>query len=466
MTSMVRRRHFIRAYRGALELELKRSHSRFFKVNDSEAEESVLYAELAELHVELSVAEVISYRNFVVTALHRQGETVPSLKGAVRISTEKSIKYFNLPQPPPGPNPYPPSTIHTHTPSSSATTSRASTPTRSDPHTGLSGARLIAGKKTDRDSDVHLDDFDADSGSHNSSSKHETLSVTMTVRVSRFAVTVLEEIGLNRSQSSPTTLYPRSMSYETENIQAPTAENVRSVLSMVVYGTDITARTAGDSDKALSVRVGSVRTYGLLGVELFSCGCDPHTWMDEGDRAGGRAGGPWGRECAADLSVLLGAAVPPPTATSTSAASSSSSSSGGVKVTHGVQGEGREKEEEEDEWGDLKASLPSPSRSKVPLKKLKHSSFSKESSAGRAVVVTLTLSLLTCSWDTDTLHLLRTLSDQLTHTLASSCPFDQMPVQTPHPYTALRLKAASLSSFKFEESPTAVPNRCVHYGFD
>lgn len=460
---MVRRRHFIRAYRGALELELKKINSRFFKVNDGDVEESVLYSELAELHADLSVAEVISYRNFVVTALHSQGETILALKGAVKTSTEKSIKYYNLPQPPPGPNPYPPSSIHTHTPSSSTSTSRASTPTRSDPLTGLPSIRIVTGKKSDRDSDVHLDDFDADSGSHSNSNKHETLSVTMTVRVSRFAVTVLEEIGLNQSLSPPTTLYPRSMSYETENIQAPTAENVRSVLSIVVYGTDITARTTGDYDKALSVRVGSVRTYGLLGVELFSCGCDPHTWMDEGDRAGGRAAGPWGRECAADLSVLLGAAVPTSTSTSTSRGPIQSSSlllsSGGRKDTRGVLGEERDKEWEEEEWDDVTASLPLPPRSKIPLKKLQYSS-KKEGSQDSPVVVTLTLSLLTCSWDADTLHLLRTLSDQLTHTLASSCPFDQMPVQIPHPYTALRLKAASLSLFKLE-STTVDTNRYV-----
>jgi hypothetical protein len=63
-------------------------------------------------------------------------------------------------------------------------------------------------------------------------------------------------------------------------------------------------------------------------------------------------------------------------------------------------------------------------------------------------VIELSVYPLTATWDSQTLHLLRTLTDHLTRTLLNSSPLGHVTVLTAHEHALHRLKAASLSMLK------------------
>ena len=63
-------------------------------------------------------------------------------------------------------------------------------------------------------------------------------------------------------------------------------------------------------------------------------------------------------------------------------------------------------------------------------------------------VIELSVYPLTATWDSQTLHLLRTLTDHLTRTLLNSSPLGHVTVVTAHEHALHRLKAASLSMLK------------------
>ena len=95
---MVSRRHYITAYRKALQGELKNAAS-IFKSSPTAPKleiERCLYKELNELHKKLSAAEILVFRDFVLTVLQRQGENVASLKGAVIACSVKCVQYCNF----------------------------------------------------------------------------------------------------------------------------------------------------------------------------------------------------------------------------------------------------------------------------------------------------------------------------------------------------------------------------------
>lgn len=73
---MVHRRHYITAYRRALQEELKKAASMFAPTVSPVIKEMerCLYAELNELHRILSAAGILVYRNFVLTVAQRQGD--------------------------------------------------------------------------------------------------------------------------------------------------------------------------------------------------------------------------------------------------------------------------------------------------------------------------------------------------------------------------------------------------------
>ena len=484
VTGMVMRRKYISAYRKAIQMELKKRETSFFRgitlrlsdndqrmkeKEEKEKEGFELYRELIALHQSLSVAAISAHRNFVLTLLHRQGSSLASLKEAVRSSAAKCAAHYELH-----------CTSKEHLTDSADDSSSLITPlpslfdnNRSNPtlksilkdnpartSTSQQLSDTHTDKHADRKTDKHTDT--RTSGHHSEDhhdqvdlaptfqpvAKNQTLSVRVSVRVSRLAVTVLEESPLNGSQTTHRTTSPDSISPLHKKMNG---ENVRSVLSLVVYGTDITARAAGDYDKALSVRIGSVRAYGVMGVEMLCCGSDPNTWMEEADAKGtatvSGVGGGVGkgsgsmtlgslREYAADATVRLICS----------------------DIVENIK-YGAEHQHEDEDSGDNSDhdhahdeshtnSTPTPNPSST-------------SNAQHNLVTEVTATLLTVTWDTDTMRIIRSLHDQLSLSLLSSCILEHTGEKGGHPYAADRLKAALISMSKTVGQEVEKETRCV-----
>ena len=490
MHRMVTRKLYIALYRQVLQIEFKKSHMAFFSANYKiiiskemeDIKEKELYNEIKLLQEKLSAKEIFSYHDFVLNLLRKEGESVIALKKATLEYSIKCKRYCT-------------SSSSTSTSSSTTLPSNTSIPSTDALITSNSGAQYPSSSSsfssssfsssttaTSAHNTQHNEDLkvipipkgitkghslsgigtdkhgsDVESEGPGSSplqvNSNQTLSISFTVKISRLAVTVLEETAPSQS-AHISRLYTSVSMFQMDETR--TADNVRSVLSLIVYGTHVTVRTAGD-EKELSGRIGSVRTYGLSGVELLSCGSDPHNWMDQGvETLGSGLGSGQGsggdkvedkQEYAAELSVRKGKAD-----------TSHNLDSGGDNVGHG-------KDDTEHYGVELGTSSyytdinnRNSSNSGSSSSSSSSSSSTSEGTVGddeiRKVKMTnqtaieVSVSPLTATWDSQTLHLLRTLTDHLTRTLSCSSPLGHVSIPGPHAHALHRLKAASLSMFK------------------
>lgn len=475
---MVNRKLFIALYREALQIELKKAHTAYFNGNSKilmtkgmgDKREKEVYDEMRGLQGKLSAKEIFSYHDFVLTLLHKEGESVIALRKASQICSTKNEKYCSLSssistsssssysssspfQADIHPLPLP------TTASTTAATSRSTTPTppstttqRSSPvpiPLGTTKTMSLPGTGAEKHKELYGSDLESESlGSASIPlNNQQTLSISFTVQVARLAVTVLEETAPSRSSNI-------SRLYNTESIfqidDARTTDDVRSVLSLVVYGTHVTVRTSGE-DKELSGRIGSVRTYGLSGVEMLSCGSDPHYWMNQGVKtlgsgqgsglgseqgAGQGAGGEKGKdrqEFAAELTVRRGSA-----GTLSSDGNSDSAKKGGSSIEH------HDVASMSSSYTDINNNNNSSGSGSSDERKERE----REKRRKNQTVIELSVYPLTATWDSQTLHLLRTLTDHLTRTLLNSSPLGHVTVVTAHEHALHRLKAASLSMLK------------------
>jgi hypothetical protein len=479
---MVNRKLFIALYREALQIELKKAHTAYFSGNSKilmtkgmgDKREKEVYDEMRELQGKLSAKEIFSYHDFVLTLLRKEGESVVALRKASQICSIKNEKYCSLSSSTStatasstsssSSSSYSSSHFHADmhplplptTASTTAATSRSTTPTtpstttqRSSPvpvpiPPGTTKTITLPGTGAEKHKELYGSDVESEGLGSTSIplNNQQTLCISFTVQVARLAVTVLEETAPSRSSNI-------SRLYNTESIfqidDARTTDNVRSVLSLVVYGTHVTVRTSGD-DKDLSGRIGSVRTYGLSGVEMLSCGSDPHYWMNQGvitlgsgQWAGQGAGGEKGedrQEFAAELTVRRGSA-----GALSSDGNSDSAEKGGSKIEH------HDVASMSSSYTDNNINS-SGSSSSGSSDERKEREREREKRRKNQTVIELSVYPLTATWDSQTLHLLRTLTDHLTRTLLNSSPLGHVTVLTAHEHALHRLKAASLSMLK------------------
>ena len=476
---MVNRKLFIALYREALQIELKKAHTAYFSGNSKilmtkgmgDKREKEVYDGMRELQGKLSAKEIFSYHDFVLTLLRKEGESVIALRKAGQICSIKNEKYCSLSSSTStatatafssSSSSYSSSHFHADihplplptTASTTAATSRSTTPTppssttahRSSPvPIPLVTTKSITLPGTGVEKHKELYGSDLESEGPGSApiplNNQQTLSISFTVQVARLAVTVLEETAPSRSSNI-------SRLYNTESIfqidDARTTDNVRSVLSLVVYGTHVTVRTSGE-DKELSGRIGSVRTYGLSGVEMLSCGSDPHYWMNQGVKAlgsgqgsGQGSGGEKGedrQEFAAELIVRRGSS-----GKLSSDGSSDSTEKGGSNIEH------HDVASMSSSYTDINNNNYSSSGGTSDERKERERV--REKRRKNQTVIELSVYPLTATWDSQTLHLLRTLTDHLTRTLLNSSPLGHVTVLTAHEHALHRLKAASLSMLK------------------
>ena len=470
---MVNRKLFIALYREALQIELKKAHTAYFSGNSKilmtkgmgDKRENEIYDEMRELQGRLNAKEIFSYHDFVLKLLRKEGESVVALRKASQICSIKNDRYCSLSSSSSSStftsssspfhadmHPLP----NTTTASTTTATTRSTTPTPSSTTThrsspvpipsGTTKTISLSGTGAEKHKDLYGSDVESESlGSATIPlNNQQTLSISFTVQVARLAVTILEETAPSRF-SNISRLYNTESMFEIDD--ARTTDNVRSVLSLVVYGTHVTVRTSGD-DKELSGRIGSVRTYGLSGVEMLSCGSDPHYWMNQGVKALGSGQGSGGekgedrQDFAAELTVRRGSAGTPH-----SDGYSDSAGKGGTNIEHHDVASMASSSYIDIKNNDSSRSS-SGSGSGSSERKEKDREREREKRKKNQTVIELAVYPLTATWDSQTLHLLRTLTDHLTRTLLNSSPLGHVTVLTAHEHALHRLKAASLSMLK------------------
>jgi hypothetical protein len=282
---MVLRRQYISRYRQALHLELdiiNGSDSNRSKIK-SKAELGIVscYQDLRTLHESLGEAEVLLFRSFVLTLLQREGRTLVALRLAVKAC---SLKFVPLNFPPPS--------IGAAGVLSSTDGSLLNQDTGTNSNNDSDSDELVT-NEVEKAAAINDDDFISVhqylNKKNTPANKVTTLSVSVSLSISRLAVTVLEE-ALSSTPSSLTVplgvnIYTESSSLDgTRGNVGANGEGVRSVFSLLMYGIQVKVLSAEyEEDKpgqSFDLKIGALRAFGLKGKEILTCGGDPNEWMD------------------------------------------------------------------------------------------------------------------------------------------------------------------------------------------
>ena len=474
VSRMVSRRHYITAYRKALQVELKKASS-IFSTKPTAALleiEKCLYRELNELHRILTTAEILIFRNFVLTILQRQGENTLNLKAAMLACSRKSIYYCNYKRK---------DILRINSDDNNDENDNEGEEEEDDDITNIHKNNSYSQSISQSQSQSKLNskgmEFgrskigpeskeENNSNSSNSSSSvpdppqgylspkelkgnqsNGTLSVTVALSVSRLALTILEEDeverevevevetrneterdqinkfdslqyrgrtgSFNRFQSRSRTRsrsrsrsLSMSMSRSFYQDEKQTGENVKNIFSFVIYETEVNVHSVRDHEKTVSVRIRSVRAYGMKGTEIITCGADPNESMEEEFRKDKGDG---------QMDVT--------------------SSESALYLSIGMMAGNTDADEFE--------------RKIINTTDDKVTDISSSSSNNKGlrgyVRAELVLSSLSITWDSETLHRLRQLGEELFWKHSTSSPLELLSVAGAHPYAAHRLKASQLS---------------------
>ena len=474
---MVSRRHYITAYRKALQGELKNAAS-IFKSSPTAVKleiERCLYKELNELHKKLSAAEILVFRDFVLTVLQRQGENVSSLKGAVIACSVKCVQYCNfrvkLSSRVDSENEYETDSENENENENEdesyylATVDAPTPQSKSTSHPPSGGVGLGVIKKeihvTDKsDSGVSKESNSGYISSKELNSVHSNgnLSMNVSLSVSRLAVTVLEEevetevqvesthgdeneneelLHHQQRRRSSGRSQSLSMSRSYREVGGQAGENVRNIFSFVLYDTEVNVRSVRDHEKSMSVRIRSVRAYGMRGTEIIVWGGDPNDLVpaDREEVTQGKSDGEIDTKTiisAVYLSLKLVAYD----------YDSSTNPTNGENVTATATATAAAK----------KSPQLLPTKNKVATNITTNTSDgicnTKNNDRRGKLNVGVVMSSLTATWDSESLHRLKLLGDRLVYKHPTSSPLELLAVTGVHPYAALRLKASQLSMSK------------------
>ena len=471
VSRMVSRRHYITAYRKALQEELKKSSSSssIFSPSPNAAKldiERCLYKELNELHKTLSAAEILVFRDFVLTVLQRQGETVSSLKGAVIACSVKCVQYCNF-------KVKLSSRVDSENEYDTDNENENENENEDLFHT-TSQSRVIKNEIHVVNKNESSTNKDSNSGyispkEFNNVHSNGNLSMNVSLSVSRLAVTVLEEeveIEVDvesthytenekekllqtdfshyqerrkSSSRSPSlsTSQSQSQSYSYRELGDEAGEIVKNIFSFVLYDTEVNIRSVRDYEKYLSVRIRSVRAYGMRGSEIIVWGGDPNDLMpvDE-DVTEGRS------DAEVDVKIK--------TKTMESALYLSLKLMGSNSSTYTIN--------RENTAAAAAAAAAKNSSLTLPAKNIIATNIAtimgkpindiKNKDRRGQVNVEVVMSSLTATWDGESLHRLRLLGDCLVYKHPTSSPLELLAVAGIHPYAAHRLKASQLSMSK------------------